>query len=1294
MKMSKYVIWFKDLGEDTISLAGGKGQNLGIMYKLSLPVPNGFAVTASTYKEFIEQTGLKKQIEQLVSGLDEEDTDKLQKISDQIQKLIIETPVPEDMAEEIVDNYELLGMKKRDASNLVQPEEVFVAVRSSATAEDLPSISENEHILVTINGSPAYRPMKELEGLDPKKEEIKIPALEHNKVQWKRVSEVYKHPAKGQKLYKITTVSGRQVTITPNHSLLVLDEDKLQPRTIKVAELHGGEKVPAINQLPEINCPNKEVDLLTYLNGEKVVETESGIYIKNNSTNWKIQHPFPRKVAFSPEFAYFMGLYAAEGSTYGENAVMITNSSPEIMKKAQQFLQKVNLYNHQKINKHTLRVYCKALVAFLHAVGGEEAKIKGKGKLSSMKKVPDFVFGLDKELIGEFLKGIFDGDGGVENNGIGLSSTSPLLIGGIIKLLEILGIEFSLKQRKSKCERWRDYQCLSIPSREAVAFKEKIGFESIKKSLALNKLISNYEQKSYHPEFRHTHQISPQLSARIKKEYELSLPQETIKRAYCPSCNASISKSNKYKHQRRFYCPSCHKAYYEPQVNLKTVPAYRYYDEKGRFKKGASPWNKAMLQGNLSQKHFSSVMRKLSLSELQDFFIGSVRWDEIKTVEEVPYYGFVYDFTVPEVNNFAAGVGGIITHNSASFAGQQATFLNIKGKEHIVDAVRACWASLFTARAIYYRQKNNFEHSKVYLSAIVQRMVNSEKSGIMFTINPATNNADELVIEAIYGLGEMIVGGEVNPNTYLVDKNTKEIKKVEVKKQGYGLFRNDNGENEKRDIPKQEQEKQNLNDKQIQELTRLGKKLEEHYGRPQDIEWAIENGEVFLVQTRPVTTFKPKTAEERSRVTTEMGKILLKGDTASAGVYSGPVKIVNSIPELNKVLKGDVLVTMMTTPDMVPAMERAGAIVTDDGGLTCHAAIVAREMGTPCIVGTEHATQVLKDGEIVTVHASKGVIYEGKIEIKRPIKAVPTSTDKIITATKIKIIMDIPEMAAKAAETGADGVGLVRLEIMIAAGGIHPAEYIRKGKERDYINLLKEGIKKIATAFAHKPVWVRCSDMRTDEYRGLQGGNLEPKETDPMIGWHGIRRLLDEPKILKAEFQAVKELHQEGLKNVGVMIPFVIRTEEVQNAKDIMREVGLEPCREVDFGIMVETPAACWIIEELCREGISFVSFGTNDLTQMTLGIDRNNNRLNNRFDEMHPGVLGELAKVINVCKKYKVTTSICGQAGSRPEMADFLVHQGIDSISANADAVDEIRKVVAKTERKLGLEEGRGKFK
>ncbi len=625
---------------------------------------------------------------------------------------------------------------------------------------------------------------------------------------------------------------------------------------------------------------------------------------------------------------------------------------------------------------------------------------------------------------------------------------------------------------------------------------------------------------------------------------------------------------------------------------------------------------------------------------------------------------------------------------SASFAGQMATFLNVKGEWNILKAVQACWASLFTARAIYYRQKNKFSHEKVLISAIVQKMVNSEKSGIMFTVNPATNHGDEIVIEAIYGLGEMIVGGEVSPDLYLVDKKTKDIKKIEVRKQETGLFRNEMGDNEKQQIPKAEQEKQKLNEKEIKELARLGKKLEEHYQKPQDIEWAIQRGEIFIVQTRAVTTFKEHT-EERSVIQEETGKILLKGETASAGIATGPVKIVRRMEELNKVQKGDILVTRMTTPDQVPAMQRAAAIVTDEGGLTCHAAIVSREMGTPCIVGTEHATDVLKDGELVTVHATRGIVYEGKVEVKKEEKPVPAVLEggEIITATEIKVILDLPDLAEKAAATGADGVGLVRLEIMIANGGIHPAEYIRQGKQQEYIDLLKDGIRKIASAFHGKPVWVRCSDMRSDEYRNLKGGDKEPQETDPMIGWHAIRRLLDEPGILKAEFQAIRDLHYEGLKNIGVMLPFVIRVDEVRKAKEIMREVGLEPGKAIDFGVMIETPAACWIIEDLCKEGISFVSFGTNDLTQLTLGIDRNNEKIAKLFDEMHPAVLGEIAKVIKVCRRFKVKTSICGQAGSRPEMAEFLVHQSVDSISANVDAVDEIRKVVARVERKVLLE-------
>jgi|TARA_B100001971_G_scaffold102811_1_gene94721 pyruvate,water dikinase len=641
----------------------------------------------------------------------------------------------------------------------------------------------------------------------------------------------------------------------------------------------------------------------------------------------------------------------------------------------------------------------------------------------------------------------------------------------------------------------------------------------------------------------------------------------------------------------------------------------------------------------------------------------------------------------------------------ASFAGQQATFLNVKGDEQLIKAVSGCWASLFTARAIYYRVKNDFEHMKVFIAVVIQKMINSEKAGVMFSINPSTNNDTEITIEAVWGLGETIVGGEVSPDLYIVDKNNLSIKDIEIKEQRKGRFRDtETGKTIMTDVPEEKIKQQILNEKEIVELAKLAKKIEQHYGKPQDMEWAIENDKLYIVQARAVTTFKPKQPEQTAekdkiKITSqeeekELGEAIVHGLTASPGTASGKVKIIHDMSELNKIEKGDVLVAEMTNPDMVPAMKKASAIVTEEGGMTCHAAIVSREMGIPCIVGSGNATSVLKENQIITVDATHANVYEGKIaalseqQTSQPSQSCqPIQQSNIVTATEVKVVSDLPDYAEKAASVGADGVGLVRIEFMIAENGIHPAKYIRDNKDEEYTDMLAKGIGSIARVFNGKPVWVRTSDIRSDEYKNLEGADQEPKESDPMIGWHAIRRGLDEPRILKAEFNAIKKLHDSGVKNVGIMIPFVIRVDELRKSKEIMRQVGLEPCRDVDFGVMVETPAACWIIEDLCKEGITFISFGTNDLTQLTLGIDRNNERIAKLFDEMHPAVLGEIAKVIKVCKKNHVKTSICGQAGSRPEMAEFLVMAGIDSISANTDAVQTIRRTVAHTERKLLLD-------
>ncbi|PIU72530.1 phosphoenolpyruvate synthase [Candidatus Woesearchaeota archaeon CG06_land_8_20_14_3_00_33_13] len=639
----------------------------------------------------------------------------------------------------------------------------------------------------------------------------------------------------------------------------------------------------------------------------------------------------------------------------------------------------------------------------------------------------------------------------------------------------------------------------------------------------------------------------------------------------------------------------------------------------------------------------------------------------------------------------------------ASFAGQQATFLNIKGSGDVVKAVRACWASLFTARAIYYRIKNNFEHMQVLIAVVVQKMVNSQKAGITFSINPSTNNESEIIVEACFGLGEAIVSGSVNPDSYIVDKSSMKIKSKDIKEQEWAYVRDETGKTVKKTIIKDKRGTQILKDEEILGLAEIAKKLEDHYNKPQDIEWAIEGGKIYVVQTRPITTMKKIEDEKTEEIRVEEqkeeeqadekgtnisdAKVLVTGNTASPGFAFGIVKIANEPNEFSKVQKGDVLVTKMTNPDMVPVMKRASAIVTDMGGTTCHAAIVSREMGIPCIVGTGNSTSVLKENTMITVDATHGKVYEGKITIKKPKQAEETKEEygELITATQIKVVMDFPDYAEKAAATGADGVGLLRAEHMILGSKVHPAYLVKQGRKQELIDILVKGISTVARAFDGKPVWYRTLDAPTDEFKSLEGGEDEPQEENPMLGWRGIRRSLDQRGMLKAEFEAIKKVHEMGLKNVGVMIPLVTKVDEVKQAKETLEEVFGDEF--VEFGIMVETPAAVWIIEDICKLGIDFISFGTNDLTQYTLAIDRNNDLVQKHYDELHPAVLAEISMVIKACKKYHVQTSICGQAGSQPKMAAFLVRQGIDSISANPDVVHQIRHTVAITEKRLLLD-------
>ena len=627
----------------------------------------------------------------------------------------------------------------------------------------------------------------------------------------------------------------------------------------------------------------------------------------------------------------------------------------------------------------------------------------------------------------------------------------------------------------------------------------------------------------------------------------------------------------------------------------------------------------------------------------------------------------------------------------ASFAGQQDTFLHVQGIENVIEYVRKCWASLFEARAIFYREENNFEHSQVYIAVVVQQMVDAEKAGVMFTVNPSTGENIAL-IEGSWGLGESVVSGSVTPDNYSVDKETNEVLSVVISDKKTMFVNDENGTSAQVEVPEDMRNARVLSDDDLNKLVEMAKRVEGNYGKPQDTEWAFQNGELFLLQSRPITTLgdnKDQSKEEEVDL-----EVLIKGLGASPGLASGTVKVILSLDELDKVQEGDVMVTTMTTPDMVPAMKRANGIVTDEGGVTCHAAIISRELGIPCVVGTGDATTTLKENDEVTADGKKGLVYKGIIkgaeDEAASVGAVQVSATPLITVTEVKANVSMAEAAPKAAATGADGVGLLRTEHMMLSTGVHPRKFILDGEEDKLVDVIAEGVLKVADEFYPKPVWYRTLDAPTDEFITLEGGEDEPREHNPMLGWRGIRRELDEPEILKAEFKAIKKLHEKGYTNIGIMIPLSQHPSELRRAKELCREVGLEPQVDVEFGMMVEIPAAAILIDEYIAEGIDFVSLGTNDLTQYTLAVDRNNEFVAKHYREEHPAVMALIERTIKHCAAAGVTCSICGQAGSVPHIVEKLVKFGITSVSSNTDAVEEVRKTVARAEKKIMLDAAR----
>ena len=634
----------------------------------------------------------------------------------------------------------------------------------------------------------------------------------------------------------------------------------------------------------------------------------------------------------------------------------------------------------------------------------------------------------------------------------------------------------------------------------------------------------------------------------------------------------------------------------------------------------------------------------------------------------------------------------------ASFAGQQDTYLNVHGDDELIKKVKECYSSLFNERAIYYRAKNNIDTKTIALAVVIQKQVFSVESGVMFTLDVSNGDQSVIVIEASYGLGEYIVGGIVTPDLFYIDKKTMQIKRKVVENKDRKLVRLKEGGAEDVKLSEEEAKRQCLEDSEVLELAGYGMKIEQHYKRPMDIEWAKdEDGKIYIVQARAETVWsnkdKIKTAENKQGV-------ILSGLPASPGFVSGSAHVIMDVKDIDKFKSEEILITVMTSPDWVPAMKKAKAIVTNEGGITSHAAIVSRELGVPCIVGTggrgKKATDVIKTGDIITVDSKNGLVYSGEIKVEEEQKEKSGSRTVvneglIITGTKILVNLGEPDLAEKTAKLHADGVGLMREEFIWANIGKHPLYLIKQGKSDFLVDTLAEGIRKVCSAFNPRPVILRFSDFKTDEYAHLEGGEeFEPKESSPLLGWRGSSRYYD-PKYKDAfilELKAVKKVRDEfRLKNLHVMVPFTRTVEELEKVLGILKENGLERNEDFKIFLMAEIPSNI-ILADKFNKYVDGYSIGSNDLTMLVLGADRNNDTLSSIYDERNLAVLRMIRYLIKVAHRDGKTVSICGQAPSEyDEIVDFLVRSDVDDISVNPDAVEHVREIVASIEKKIELE-------
>ena len=635
-----------------------------------------------------------------------------------------------------------------------------------------------------------------------------------------------------------------------------------------------------------------------------------------------------------------------------------------------------------------------------------------------------------------------------------------------------------------------------------------------------------------------------------------------------------------------------------------------------------------------------------------------------------------------------------------SYAGMNATFTNVRGADGLLDAVRECWVSAFTPRVVAYRA----EHGKDELpdlAVVVQLMAAADRAGVAFSADPVSGRRDRVVLEAAWGQGEVVVSGRTEPDTYVLDADGPRLLEMHRGTQSQKIVAAPGGGDRLLPVGHEESGPV-LSREDAERIAALVLRVQEHYGCPQDVEWVLTDGVISLVQTRPITTLTAAPAAAESTETDKGSDTpLLRGLAASPGRATGRVRVLHSPAEGVQMVDGEVLVAPLTNPDWMPAVRRAAALVTDTGGITCHAAIVARELGVPAVVGTRSGTHTLTDGDEVTVDGNTGRVWAGRRTEPTAQAAVtavtagpPAPAAEEVVATGLHVNLADPAQAPAVAALPVDGVGLLRAELLLtrALKGRHPSALIAAGESAQVVTDLAESIGSIARAFAPRPVTYRAADLRSNEFRGLAGGaDYEPAEDNPMIGYRGCYRYVHDPSFFRLELAALARVREE-FPGVALMIPFVRTKWELEACLELVDESPLGRQRGLRRWVMAEVPSVAYWLPSYIGLGIEGVSIGSNDLTQLVLGVDRDSADLAELFDEADPAVLDVIRSVISTARRMGVPSSLCGQAPSqRPAFVDHLVRAGISSVSVEPGAVPATRRALAAAERRILLEAARG---